>query len=288
MNIGILTAGGVCPGVNTLIRSINLREKNQGNRVYGFLSGFKGLNENTSRFFEEKTIHDGPGTIIKTSYDSVDLTKAVESLKEFDRLYCICGNESMKSAKELALDERIHTNIIGVAKTVFNDIPGLESIGFQTAVQELTRYIDCAYIEATSTNSIVFLEAPGRRNSKLAVYAGLARNSKITSVITPESNDDHHTTIHEAYTSHGYAVVVVSEMFDYQYLLYTLPSRIKVLKPGNLIRAVEPCIYDSILGERMIHEAFDHAQQYKNFIKGASNTLLFKDYISEVKDMVCR
>ncbi len=79
MNIGILTAGGVCPGVNTLIRSINLREKNQGNRVYGFLSGFKGLNENTSRFFEEKTIHDGPGTILKTSYDSVDLTKAVDS-----------------------------------------------------------------------------------------------------------------------------------------------------------------------------------------------------------------
>ena len=42
MNIGILTAGGVCPGVNTLIRSITLREKNQGNRVYGFSDGFRG------------------------------------------------------------------------------------------------------------------------------------------------------------------------------------------------------------------------------------------------------
>jgi 6-phosphofructokinase len=43
----------------------------------------------------------------------------------------------MKSAAQLALDERVNTNIIGIAKTIFDDIPGMESIGFQTAVQSL-------------------------------------------------------------------------------------------------------------------------------------------------------
>ena len=59
----------------------------------------------------------------------------------------------MKSAKLLALDDRIDTNIIGIAKTIFNDIPGVESMGFQTAVQEFAKYIDYAYTEATTTNS---------------------------------------------------------------------------------------------------------------------------------------
>jgi 6-phosphofructokinase len=279
MNIGILTAGGVCPGVNTLIRSITLREKNQGNKVYGFSEGFKGLNENINEYFEQRYLEDGPGTILRTSYDYVDLEKAVETLRHYDRLYCICGNESMKSARDLALDDRVNTNIIGVAKTVFNDIHGLESIGFQTAVQELARYIDCAYIEATSTNSIVFLVAPGRHNSKLAIYSGLARSSKITSVITPDTANDHLTTIEYGYATNGYAVVVISEMCDYQDLFTSLSVEPKVITPGYLIRDVEPCIYDSILGERMIHEAFDHAQIHRDFIKGATSILPFKDYL---------
>jgi 6-phosphofructokinase len=279
MNIGILTAGGVCPGVNTLIRSITLREKNQGNKVYGFSDGFRGLNENINEYFEQKYLEDGPGTILRTSYDYVDVDKAVKTLADYDRLYCICGNESMKSARDLALDDRVDTNIIGIAKTVFNDIHGLESIGFQTAVQELARYIDCAFIEATCTNSIVFLEAPGRHNSKLAVYAGLARSSKITSVITPDTEDDYRRTIEYGYANNGYAVVVVSEMCDYEHLLTDLSVKAKVIMPGYLIRDVEPCIYDSILGERMIHEAFDHAQIHRDFIKGATNILPFKDYL---------
>ena len=279
MNIGILTAGGVCPGVNTLIRSINLREKNQGNRVYGFLSGFKGLNENTSRFFEEKMIHDGPGTILKTSYDSVDLTKAVESLKDFDRLYCICGNTSMKSARNLALDDRIHTNIIGLAKTVFNDIPGIESVGFQTAVRELARYIECAHIEASSTNSIVFLEVPERAMNKLIVHDSLVRNSKITNIIRQNTWGHQRGAIEYSYANRGYAVVVVSETYDYDDLMTSLPVKAKVLTPGYLIANVEPCVYDTILAERMVREAFEYAQHYKNFIKGATNIVKFEDYL---------
>ena len=278
MNIGILTAGGVCPGVNTLIRSITLREKNQGNRVYGFSDGFRGLNNNTREYFNQEYIDEGPGTILRTSHDTVDVARVVENLLDFDRLYCICGNESMSSAKALAMDKRVGTNIIGIAKTVFNDIPGIESVGFQTAVQELARYIDCAYIEAQSTNSIVFLIVPGRNNTKLATYAGLARNSKVTNIITPGMKTNSKDCIEYSYMSRGYALVIVSEMAE-------IPGPFensKIISPGYLIRDVEPCAYDSILAERMVKEAFYHAQENRDFIKGATNIVAFKDYLRVV------
>jgi len=279
MNVGILTAGGVCPGVNTLIRSITLREKNQGNQVHGFSDGFRGLNQNVKTYFDQEHIDEGPGTLLKTSYDYVDINQAAKNLRDFDRLYCICGNEAMKSARDLALDDRVDTNIIGIAKTVFNDIPGVESLGFQTAVQELARYIDCAYIEAISTNSIVFLEVPGKRNSDLATHAGLSRNSKITNVITPQTKADYRSAIEYSYANRGYAVVVISEMCDYEHLLTSMSVKPKVITPGYLIRDVEPCVYDSILAERMVREAFEFAQENRDFIKGATNIVKFKDYL---------
>lgn len=279
MNIGILTAGGVCPGVNTLIRAITLRERNQGNKIHGFADGFRGLNQNIKEYFDQEYIVEGPGSLLKTSYDFVDVDKATKNLKQFDRLYCICGNESMKSARDLALDDRIHTNIIGLAKTVFNDIPGIESVGFQTAVQELARYIDCAYIEAFTTGSIVFLEVPGRATNKLVVHAGLARNSKITNIIKPHTRGDQRGAIEYSYANRGYAVVIVSEMYDYRELLVSLSVKAKVITPGYLIADVEPCVYDTILAERMAREAFEYAQVNRNFIKGATNIVKFEDYL---------
>lgn len=279
MNVGILTAGGVCPGVNTVIRSITLREKNQGNKVHGFCDGFRGLNKNIKCYFDQEHIEEGPGTILKTSYDFVDVESSVKTLEEFDRLYCICGNESMKSARDLALDDRINTNIIGIAKTVFNDIPGIESLGFQTAVQELARYIDRAYVEAVSTGSIVFLEVPGRGNNELTIHAGLARNSKVTNVILPNIESKHLTDIEYSFAKRGYALVIVSELCDYQNIIADLSKETKVITPGYLIRDSEACVYDTILAERMVREAFDHAQTNQNFIKGATNIIKFTDFL---------
>lgn len=279
MNVGILTAGGVCPGVNTVIRSITLREKNQGNKVHGFCDGFRGLNKNVKCYFDQEHIEEGPGTILKTSYDFVDVESSVKTLEEFGRLYCICGNESMKSARDLALDDRINTNIIGIAKTVFNDIPGIESLGFQTAVQELARYIDRAYVEAVSTGSIVFLEVPGRGNNELTIHAGLARNSKVTNVILPNTESKHLTDIEYSFAKRGYALVIVSELCDYQNIIADLSKETKVITPGYLIRDSEACVYDTILAERMVREAFDHAQTNQNFIKGATNIIKFKDFL---------
>jgi 6-phosphofructokinase len=195
MNIGILTAGGVCPGVNNIIHTLNRLENSHDNRVFGFNEGFRGLNNNIRVDLSRQKIDEGPGSILRVSCEPVDIERAVDTMGDLDRLYCICGNESMKSAACLALDERIDTNIVGIAKTIFNDIPGMESIGFQTAVQEFARYIDYAYTEATTTNSIVFVETPGDRVTGLSTSATYAKYSKVTDVLNHQTSQQN---FHEA------------------------------------------------------------------------------------------
>lgn len=281
MNIGILTAGGVCPGVNNLIHSLTLYENSQGNRVVGFNEGFRGLNNNTRTELSRQKIEEGAGSILRVSCESVEIEDAVESLKDLNRLYCICGNESMKGAARLALDDRIDTNIIGIAKTIFNDIPGMESIGFQTAVQEFARYIDYAYTEATTTNSIVFVEAPGHRVTELSTQATYAKYSKVTDVINKNTiNKISKHQIKNNYEIQGYAVIVVAETCEYQDVVDFLEEEdVKVMNPGFVIRDAEPCAYDTILSVKVAREAFEDAQKFRNFIRGGNGKMTFDNYL---------
>jgi 6-phosphofructokinase 1 len=287
MNVGILTAGGVCPGVNNIIHTLTRLENSKDNRIIGFNEGFRGLNNNIRVELSRGKIEEGAGSILRVSCDPVNIEKVVENMGDFDRLYCICGNESMKSASLIALDERIDTNIIGIAKTIFDDIPGMESIGFQTAVQEFARYIDYAYTEATTTNSIVFVEAPGHRITGLSTNATYARYSKVTDVINQQTiNKISMHQIKNNYETQGYAVVVVAETCDYQdivdFIQDEVETEIKVMNPGFVIRDAEPCAYDTILSVKVAKEAFENAQMYRNFIQGGSTKMLFDDFVKLV------
>src|SRR5210317_1459061 len=287
MNVGILTAGGVCPGVNNIIHTLARLENSKDNRIIGFNEGFRGLNNNIRVQLSRGKIEEGAGSILRVSCDPVDIDKVVENMDDLDRLYCICGNESMKSASLVALDERIDTNVIGIAKTIFDDIPGMESIGFQTAVQEFARYIDYAYTEATTTNSIVFVEAPGHRITGLSTNATYARYSKVTDVINQQTiNKISMHQIKNNYEIQGYAVIVVAETCEYQdvvdFIQEEVDTEIKVMNPGFVIRDAEPCAYDTILSVKVAKEAFENAQMYRNFIQGGSTKMLFDDFIKLV------
>lgn len=287
MNVGILTAGGVCPGVNNIIHTLARLENSKDNRIIGFNEGFRGLNNNIRVQLSRGKIEEGAGSILRVSCDPVDIEKVVENTNDLDRLYCICGNESMKSASLIALDERIDTNVIGIAKTIFDDIPGMESIGFQTAVQEFARYIDYAYTEATTTNSIVFVEAPGHRITGLSTNATYARYSKVTDVINQQTiNKISMHQIKNNYEIQGYAVVVVAETCEYQdivdFIQEEVDTEIKVMNPGFVIRDAEPCAYDTILSVKVAKEAFENAQMYRNFIQGGSTKMLFDDFVKLV------
>jgi 6-phosphofructokinase len=287
MNIGILTAGGVCPGVNNIIHTLTRLESSKDNRIIGFNEGFRGLNKNIRTELSRKKIEEGAGSILRVSCDPVNLEGVIDVMNDLDRLYCICGNESMKSAARLALDDRIETNVIGIAKTIFNDIPGMESIGFQTAVQEFAKYIDYAYTEASTTNSIVFVEAPGHRVTGLSTSATYAKYSKVTDVINQQTiNSISSKQIITNYERFGYAVVVVAEACEYEdvvdYIQNEIDVEIKNINPGFVIRDVEACAYDTILSVKVAREAFENAQKFDNFIQGGSSKILFEDFMNLV------
>jgi 6-phosphofructokinase len=287
MNVGILTAGGVCPGVNNVIHTLTRLESSRDSRIIGFNEGFRGLNNNIRTELSRTKIEEGAGSILRVSCESVKLDQVIDRVNELDRLYCICGNESMKSAAQLALDERVNTNIIGIAKTIFDDIPGMESIGFQTAVQEFAKYIDYAHTEATTTNSIVFVEAPGYRVTGLSTNATYAKYSKVTDVINQQTiNSVMAKQIRENYERYGYVVVVVAEACEYQdvvdFIHDEMEVEIKVMNPGFVIRDVEACAYDTILSVKVAREAFENAQKFDNFIQGGNTKMKFYDYILKV------
>jgi 6-phosphofructokinase len=287
MNVGILTAGGVCPGVNNVIHTLTRLESSRDSRIIGFNEGFRGLNNNIRTELSRTKIEEGAGSILRVSCESVKLDQVIDRVNELDRLYCICGNESMKSAAQLALDERVNTNIIGIAKTIFDDIPGMESIGFQTAVQEFAKYIDYAHIEATTTNSIVFVEAPGHRVTGLSTNATYAKYSKVTDVINQQTiNSVTAKQIKENYERYGHVVVVVAEACEYQdvvdFIHDEMEVEIKIMNPGFVIRDVEACAYDTILSVKVAREAFENAQKFDNFIQGGNTKMEFYDYILKV------
>lgn len=287
MNVGILTAGGVCPGVNNVIHTLTRLESTRDSRIIGFNEGFRGLNNNIRTELSRTKIEEGAGSILRVSCESVKLDQVIDRVNELDRLYCICGNESMKSAAQLALDERVNTNIIGIAKTIFDDIPGMESIGFQTAVQEFAKYIDYAHIEATTTNSIVFVEAPGHRVTGLSTNATYAKYSKVTDVINQQTiNSVTAKQIKENYERYGHVVVVVAEACEYQdvvdFIHDEMEVEIKIMNPGFVIRDVEACAYDTILSVKVAREAFENAQKFDNFIQGGNTKMKFYDYILKV------
>lgn len=276
MNVGILTAGGLCPGVKEVIRYIGKYEKSNGSRVIGFRDGFRGLNNNER---VNLSIHE-----MNQSHDKVDVDMAVKHLKRIDRLYCVCGNASMNDACKLALDERIDTNIIGIAKSVYNDVSGLECLGFRSAVGELTKLVDTLYVEASLSRSVYFLVISGVNSDDLMKHVGYSRRNKITTIITPYTNNTIILNIiKNNYKIRGHGVVIISEMCDYMELLGKMDDiPTTVIEPGDSIRHVPACLYDGILSTSMARDAFMYAQDNTNFIKGASSIIHFEDYLNIV------
>jgi 6-phosphofructokinase 1 len=193
VNIGVLTGGGDCPGLNAVIRAI-VRKANGvgGHRVVGFYDAWDGVLE---KRYEELDISNvrgilpKGGTILGTRrgspYDHVDgvsRTKQVFSELGLDALIVIGGNGSLTVASMLA-DEGLPT--IGVPKTIDNDVVGTDAtFGFQTAVQIATDAIDRLHTTAESHDRVMVIEVMGRDAGWIALHAGLAGGA--TAILVPE------------------------------------------------------------------------------------------------------
>ncbi len=202
--VGILTAGGDCPGLNAVIRGAVKTAEYNGIETYGFLEGYKGLLENRyiklDSYVTSGIIHKG-GTILgsnnKTNTFAIPVKdengnvtyvdksfEIVERLKEdkFDCLIIIGGDGSLKSARDYMLRG---FNVIGVPKTIDNDVPYTDTtFGFDTAVGVATEAIDRLRTTAESHGRLMVLEVMGRYAGWIALEAGIAGGAD--TVLIPE------------------------------------------------------------------------------------------------------
>jgi 6-phosphofructokinase 1 len=200
MKIGILTAGGDCPGLNAAIRGISKTAiVEYGMKVYGISSGFLGLLEKEYHELDENSLSGIltlGGTILGTSREK-PFSKTSDYINEIgkpqiiknnykelglDCLVCIGGNGTQKTAAMLS-DEGL--NIIGIPKTIDNDVWGTDvTFGFDSAVNIATEAIDRLHTTANSHKRIMVIEVMGHNTGWIALYSGIAGGGDI--ILIPE------------------------------------------------------------------------------------------------------
>ncbi len=197
----IVTAGGLCPGLNCVIKALTqtLLRQYAIPVVYGIKYGYRGLNP---RFKLEPviltdddvdSIHEAGGTILGSSRGEQPVDVMVDTLvrRNINMLFCIGGDGTLRCAHDIAQEikrRKLSISVIGVPKTIDNDIEFIDkTFGFETAVHVTTQFISGAHAEAHGAyNGIGLIKVMGRDSGFIAAYATLA-NSYINYCLVPES-----------------------------------------------------------------------------------------------------
>nr|WP_321485142.1 ATP-dependent 6-phosphofructokinase [uncultured Draconibacterium sp.] len=231
--IGILTAGGDCPGLNAAIRGVGKTAiVEYGMEVLGFNAGYSGLINGDYIELKESALSGIltlGGTILGTSRekpykgkkngkDAEDKPhKIVRNYKKLglDAVVCIGGNGTMKTANLLAQEGM---NVVGIPKTIDNDVWGTDvTFGFDSAVQIATDAIDRLHTTANSHQRVMIIEIMGHHAGWLALYSGLAGGGDI--ILLPELDYNIRSVckkIESRYeTNKPYSIVVVAEGIDH-------------------------------------------------------------------------
>jgi 6-phosphofructokinase 1 len=197
---GIVTCGGLCPGINDVIRSIvlSLHYHYGVKKIYGFQYGYQGLvpayGHEPVRFTPELVtpINEVGGTILASSRGNQDVAVMVDTLVEMNIgiLFTIGGDGTQRGA--LAMSEEIarrglNISVIGIPKTIDNDVSFVQkTFGFETAVSEAKRATYAAHIEATGApNGIGLVKLMGRDSGFIAAYSVLVDN-QVNFCLIPE------------------------------------------------------------------------------------------------------
>ncbi len=191
--MGILTAGGDCPGINAVIRAASRKLLNEGHEPVGLLRGYQGLADRMFMPLEPRALSgilQTGGTILSTSsynpYREPDGIKKVKLAVEeegFDAVIAIGGEHTMHMTGRMFVEDAVPT--IGVPKTIDNDVPCTDyTFGFDSAVQIATDALDRLHTTAASHNRIMVLEVMGRNTGWIALFAGIAGGAD--AIVIPE------------------------------------------------------------------------------------------------------
>jgi 6-phosphofructokinase 1 len=271
--IGVLTAGGDCPGLNACVRAVVRSAVADGVRVVGFRHGYRGILENDQVPLESRsvggTIHLG-GTLLRTArfveLRQVEVVKQVagrlDDLK-LDGLVVIGGDGSLRAAVDLSAQAQ--TPLVFVPKTIDNDVGGTDyAIGFDSAVNTAMAAIDKIRDTAISHERVFAVEVMGRHRGNLAAAVALASGAEV--VCIPE--EPLSVEVIRAALDRGAekgkfsSIIVVAEgcAGGAAALAQALQAQsaydVKVAVLGHIQRGGPPTAFDRLLASKLGHQAY--------------------------------
>jgi 6-phosphofructokinase 1 len=196
----IVTCGGLCPGLNDIIRGIvfQCHYRYGVTKTYGFRYGYEGMIPrygHTPLVLRPESvaqIHNFGGSILGSSRGPQDVGEMVDLLEEMkiDLFFVVGGDGTLRGAAAIAEEiarRGLKKAVVGIPKTIDNDIMYLDkSFGFETAFAMAVHAVKAAHVEATgSYNGIGLLKLMGRDSGFISCYAALA-GSNVDFVLVPE------------------------------------------------------------------------------------------------------
>jgi len=228
LKCGIVTCGGLCPGLNDVIRAIVLSlHHHYGVRtVYGFPYGYEGLVRKYGHTPLDLTpqvvsrINQNGGTLLGSSRGSQSIVEMVDTLERMNIgvLFTIGGDGTLRGALAISEEAKrrgLKISVIGIPKTIDNDVSYVQmSFGFETAVSEARRVTYAAHSEAEGArNGIGLVKLMGRESGFIAAYAALA-DTQVNFCLVPEvpfALETFLRALRERLERRGHAVIVVAE-----------------------------------------------------------------------------
>lgn len=229
--VAILTAGGLCPGLNDVIRSLvlTLNYSYGVKNIFGVKHGYQGLIPEYRHELVKLTpdfvsnIHEFGGSVLSSSRGIYSIEEIVDALERLNIsiLFTIGGDGTLRGANLVAEEvkkRKLKIAVVGIPKTIDNDISLVaRSFGFNTAVSMAAQFIRSAHTEAHGgPNGIGLVKLMGRESGFIAATAALAQG-EANYVLIPEADfdlDGNHgllKALERRLRDRGHAVIVVAE-----------------------------------------------------------------------------
>ena len=245
----IVTCGGLCPGLNDVVRALVLGLYRNYNvkKVFGVRYGYQGfIPKYMHEFIDlDPEVVDGwqdiGGTMLGSSRGQQDISEIVNCLERsgINILFIIGGDGTIKGAMRIAEEIKqrgLKISVIGVPKTIDNDIQIVdETFGFRSAVDSARNVLRCAHVEAKGApDCIGLVKLMGRDSGFIACQAALAM-SDVNFVLIPEQKFDLDTflkCLHERMERSHHAVIAVAEGAGQELICSELDKKDK---SGNVV-----------------------------------------------------
>jgi len=256
----IVTCGGLSPGINDVIRAVvmELFYRYGVKNIIGVRYGFQGLIPRFGHAVVDltpeivKDIHTLGGSILSSSRGNQDIEEIVDSLLRMNvsLFFCIGGDGTMKATKLITEEIRrrnLKIGVIGIPKTIDNDLTLIDkTFGFNTAISEVVKVIQCAHVEAKGAPmGIGLVKIMGRESGHIAVSATLANND-VNFALIPEtpfdlSGEKGFLSVLEARLRRtDHALILVSEGAGQDF--FSTGDKLKTDASGN-IRLQDICVF---------------------------------------------